>query len=73
MEIPPIRPQTGSQPIYEVIKREDLVSAFQDALERALTTILARIDVFIDTYSNIVTPSLWTWDATSRWDYDSWW
>jgi len=73
MVIPPIDPATGTQPIYEVIKREDLISAFQDALERALTTILGRIDTFIDQYSNIVTPSLWTWDYTSRWDYDCWW
>jgi len=73
MGIPPLEPVEGAQPIYEMIKREDLVSAFNDALERALTTILARIDVFIDTYSNIVTPSLWCWDTTSRWDYDSWW
>jgi len=69
----PLEPKTLGQPCYEVIKREDLIGAFQEALNRALTEVLSRINAFIDIYSAIVTPALWTWDYSSRWDYDAWW
>ncbi|GAI46935.1 unnamed protein product, partial [marine sediment metagenome] len=27
----------------------------------------------IDLYAATAPSSLWTWDHTSRWDYDMWW
>jgi hypothetical protein len=69
----PLEPTTLGQPCYEVIKREDLVGAFYEALARALTEVLARIDRFIDIYTSIETATLWVWDYSSRWDYDMWW
>ena len=68
-----IKPATLGQPCYEVIKREDLIGAFSEALERALTDILERINEFIDIYTAIEVPTLWVWDYGSRWDYDMWW
>ena len=62
-----------SQPVYEVIKKEDLQGAFRDALRLALTEVLARINTFIEIYTSVQTSSLWTWDYSSRWDYDMWW
>ena len=62
-----------TQPIYEVIKKEDMTAAFRDALEEALLDILARINQLIELYSVTAQPSLWTWDYTSRWDFDMWW
>jgi len=61
------------QPTYEVIKKEDLAGAFADALERALLDVLSRINELIDMYSATAPSSLWTWDYTSRWDFDMWW
>jgi len=61
------------QPVYEIIKREDLIGAFKDALTQALLEVLARINQMIDLYSATAPSSLWVWDQTSRWDYDLWW
>lgn len=61
------------QPVYEVIKKEDLTAAFTDALTIWGTELLARIDQLIDLYAATAPSSLWTWDHTSRWDYDMWW
>jgi hypothetical protein len=60
------------QPTYEVIKREDMIASFRSALALAITEILARIDELINIYSSVQASSLWTWDYTSRWDYDTW-
>ena len=60
------------QPTYEVIKKEDLTAAFRDALEEALLDVLSRINALIDAYAATAPSSLWTWDYTSRWDYDCW-
>lgn len=68
-----LEPEKGDQPIYEIIKREDLIAAFTIALERALKEVLARIDEFIDIYTSIEVSALWIWDYSSRWDYDMWW
>lgn len=73
MALEGLKPVTAGQPCYEVIKREDLVAAFSEALARALVEVLERVNHFIDIYSAIVTPALWTWDYSSRWDYDIWW
>lgn len=61
------------QPVYEVIKREDLIGAFRDALAQALLEVLESINNLIDLYSATAPSSLWVWDKTSRWDYDMWW
>ncbi len=61
------------QPVYEVIKKEDLTAAFADALAIWGAELLARIDNLIDLYAATAPSSLWTWDHTSRWDYDMWW
>ena len=61
------------QPVYEVIKRQDLVGAFRDALRESLSDILQRLDEIADLYAAIAQPGLWTWDYASRWDYDKWW
>lgn len=61
------------QPVYEVIKRNDLVGAFRDALELSLTEVLGRINTMIDLYAAVAPSSLWVWGATSRWDFDMWW
>jgi len=62
-----------AQPTYEVIKKEDLEGAFRDALRLALTEVLGQISTLIELYASIQTSSLWTWDYSSRWDYDMWW
>jgi hypothetical protein len=63
----------AEQPVYEVIKREDLTAAFKDALAAALLEVLERINQLIDMYSATAPSSLWVWDYTSRWDFDMWW
>jgi len=63
----------SKQPTYEVIKREDLIAAFKSALALALDEILASIEELTVLYSATAASSLWTWDYTSRWDYDTWW
>jgi len=65
--------QKAQGPVYEVIKREDLAGAFADALAISLLEVLARINALIDLYSATAPSSLWTWDYSSRWDYDLWW
>lgn len=59
--------------IYEVIKRQDLVGAFRDALTESFAEIIAELHKIADLYSAIANPALWTWDYASRWDYDLWW
>lgn len=59
--------------VYEYIKKADIQAAFRDALNEALSPILARLNALIDKYSATAQPSLWTWDSTARWDYDKWW
>ena len=61
------------QPVYEIIKRNDLVGAFRDALREALNDIITRLNEIADLYSAIAQQALWTWDYASRWDYDVWW
>jgi len=61
------------QPVYEVIKKEDMQAAFRDALEQSLLELLERINNLIDLYSATAPSSLWTWGYSSRWDFDMWW
>ena len=71
-----IKPSLGGatgNPVYEYIKKEDIEAAFRDALNLALTTLFVKIDTLIALYASTAPPSLWTWDHTSRWDYDIWW
>jgi hypothetical protein len=56
--------------IYEVIKKEDLVSAFREALASALIEVLGRIDYFVQIYTSIETRALWVFDLRNRLDYD---
>jgi len=63
----------NNQPTYEVIKREDILAAIRDALTAALEGIVAQLEQLISLYSATAPSSLWTWDYTSRWDYDTWW
>ena len=69
------KPQLGGavgNPVYEYIKKEDIEGAFRDALTLALSDVLAQITALVDLYSASAPTSLWTWDFTSRWDYDFW-
>lgn len=61
------------QPVYEVIKREDLIAAFKIALEDLRDALLRSIEELTVLYSSTAASSLWTWNYTSRWDYDMWW
>jgi len=65
--------QSTEQPTYEVIKREDLIAAFKIALAEMRDAILAALEEIMKLYSSIASTSLWTWNYTSRWDYDMWW
>jgi len=65
--------EAEGNPVYEVIKKEDIEGAFRDALVPALNEILSRIDSLIATMTATAPQGLWTWDFTSRWDYDMWW
>ena len=60
------------QPVYEVIKKQDLAAAFADALAVWGTELMASINQLIDLYAATAPASLWTWDHTSRWGYDLW-
>jgi len=62
-----------NQPVYEVIKKEDMTAAFRDALVQALSELMTQIQQLVDIYSATAPSSLWTWGYTSRWDYDVWW
>jgi len=61
-----------NQPVYEVIKREDILAAIRDAIIAAFAPVTAQIQALIDSYAATAPSSLWTWDYTSRWDYDVW-
>lgn len=61
------------QPVYEVIKKEDLAAAFADALSISLAEVLTQINQLVDLYAATAPSSLWTWGHTSRWGYDMWW
>ena len=63
----------GNETIYEVIKREDMIGAFQTALSNANALVLGALQDFIDFYAAVAPASLWTWGQTSRWDMDMWW
>ena len=65
-------PGEVQQPIYEVIKKEDIQAAFRDALRGELGAVLAGLQALIDVYAATAPASLWVWDHTSRWDYDMW-
>ena len=60
------------QPVYEVIKREDIMAAMRDAITAAFAPIMAQLQQLIDAYAATAPASLWTWGYTSRWGYDMW-
>ena len=59
-------------PVYEYIKKEDIEGAFRDALVSSFADIQAQITNLVNLYSASAPSSLWTWDFSSRWDYDFW-
>jgi len=63
---------TRGNPVYEYIKKEDIIAAFRDALTQSFAEITAAIQTLVTLYSATASSSLWTWDYTSRWDYDFW-
>jgi len=63
----------NKQPTYEVIKREDMIFAFKAALASLQDAILEQLEELTRLYSSVASSSLWTWNYTSRWDYDMWW
>jgi len=63
----------GKQPIYEVIKKEDLAASFADALAIWGIELMAAVNQLIDLYAATAPSSLWTWGNTSRWDFDMFW
>jgi len=67
-----ISPDVTGNPVYEVIKKEDIEGAFRDALNKALPEVLAKLDALIQTIASSTPESLWTWGYTSRWGFDRW-
>lgn len=63
----------NKQPTYEVIKREDLIGAFKSALASMEDALLSQLEEIVSLFSSVASSSLWTWNYTSRWDYDMWW
>jgi hypothetical protein len=67
-----ISPETKGNPVYEVIKKEDIEGAFRDALNKVLPEVVDKLDNLIDVISSVTPTSLWTWGYTSRWGFDKW-
>jgi hypothetical protein len=63
----------ANQPVYEVIKKEDITAAFKDALEIANEEVLSRVETLVSLYAATQPAALWVWDFSSRWDFDMWW
>ena len=61
------------QPVYEIIKREDIREAFRDALRIEMGTLLIEQENLVKLYAATQPGCLWVWDFTSRWDFDKWW
>ena len=72
-EVIPDLGKTQGNPVYEYIKKEDIQAAFRDALTIAFAEIFNSINTLISLYAATAPPSLWTWNHTSRWGYDTWW
>jgi len=64
---------SAKQPTYEVIKREDLIFAFKAALASMEDALISQLEEIASLFSSVASSSLWTWNYTSRWDYDMWW
>jgi len=72
MGIIKISPETKGNPVYEVIKKEDIEGAFLDALNKALPEVAAKLDLLTQTIASTTPEALWTWGYTSRWGFDRW-
>jgi hypothetical protein len=68
-----VTPDTEGKPCYEVIKKEDLQAAVKDAIVDAFAQLVPQINSLIDVMTATAPQGLWTWDFTSRWDYDKFW
>jgi len=73
LEIGGVKTGQPGNPVYEVIKKEDIEGAFRDGLAAAFEEIIAKIDILITLYAHTSPPALWVWDHTARWGYDMWW
>jgi hypothetical protein len=62
---------TGA-PIYEVIRREDIMAAFRDALNISNTAIMSQLDTLIELETSRASASVWHWGMWSRWGLDVW-
>lgn len=67
-----LTPDTKGNPVYEIIKKEDIQAAFRDALTPALREVLKQIDSLIATMTATAPQGVWTWDFTARWGFDIW-
>jgi len=67
-----VRPDVEGNPVYEVIKKEDIEGAFRDALNKVLPEVIAKLDALTDTIASTTPEALWTWGYTSRWGFDRW-
>lgn len=67
-----ISPDTKGNPVYEIIKKEDIEAAFADALEKHLPVVLERLNEIALIFASSTPESLWTWGYTSRWGFDRW-
>ena len=70
--LPGVKIARSGNPVYEIIKKEDLEAAFTDALSKALKDANERIDTLIELYSETAPSSMWVWGFTSRWGLDFW-
>lgn len=63
---------TQTSPIYEVIRREDIMAAFRDALRESNVEIIAQLEEISVLFSALSPASLWLWGRSSRWGFDMW-
>ena len=68
-----LSPNPRDQPVYEVIKREDLAAAFYDAMAKYNAETQAAFNSLVALYAATQPMALWVWDFSSRWDFDVWW
>jgi hypothetical protein len=60
------------QPIYEVIKREDMQAAFTNAIAKFMASLQTAITDLLNMLANPPAAAPWTWGGTSRWSFDVW-
>lgn len=68
-----LNPSPKDQPVYEVIKREDIYAAFRDAMNISNIEVLARVEELVTLYAATQPAALWVWGFSSRFGFDQWW